>query len=278
MRRFIPIAAAVTVLAGVIATATAVGVGQPSPTTPAAKTPRWVTHVARYQGGISGGVRAMLAASQARTASPASAQRARPGAPAGSPGNNVQMNDDSTRRCRRTRRRSRKPGQPQVAVAAANDYVSGGNVVMRTLDGGRPGRRRGSRRSSAAPGTSARAGTRRSRTAARPHVLHGPAVLLPRAAVLRGPGLHVGRQRPARGRPAVRPRVPRPTSTTPPERSTCRSSTTRSYIAVDNTPTSPHYGRHVRHVHEVPHAAERVQRLLPAPACVHRLVPTRTRR
>jgi len=85
MRRFIPLAAAVTALAGLIVVTTAVGVGQPSPTTPAAKTPRWVTHVARYSGGISGGVRAMLASDQARTGS-SGAARARSGSPAGSPG------------------------------------------------------------------------------------------------------------------------------------------------------------------------------------------------
>src|SRR5204863_9150703 len=95
MRRFIPLAAAVTALAGLIVVTTAVGVGQPSPTTPAAKTPRWVTHVARYPGGISNGVRAMLAAAQARTGSPTGSASARPGSPAGDPGNNVQLNDDS---------------------------------------------------------------------------------------------------------------------------------------------------------------------------------------
>src|SRR5512133_4359859 len=87
MRRFTVIAAVLAVLGGVIATAAAVGVGQPSPTTPAAKTPLWVTHVARYSGGISGGVRAMLAASQARASSPTPG---RPSARAGSPANNVQ--------------------------------------------------------------------------------------------------------------------------------------------------------------------------------------------
>jgi hypothetical protein len=137
MRRFIPIAAAVAALAGVIATATAVGVGQPSPTTPAAKTPRWVTHVARYEGGISGGVRAMLAADQTRTGSAAGAASARPSAPAGSPGNNVQMNDDSYPPMPQNETAvAYKTTQPQIAVAAANDYVSGGVVVMRTSNGG----------------------------------------------------------------------------------------------------------------------------------------------
>ena len=136
MRRFIPLAAAVTALAGLIVATTAVGVGQPSPTTPAAKTPRWVTHVARYSGGISGGVRAMLASDQARTGS-AGAARARSGSPAGSPGNNVQMNDDSYPPLPQNETAvAYKTTHPQVAVAAANDYVSGGVVVMRTSNGG----------------------------------------------------------------------------------------------------------------------------------------------
>jgi hypothetical protein len=137
MRRFIPLAAAVTVLAGLIVATTAVGVGQPSPTTPAAKTPRWVTHVARYQGGISGGVRAMLASDQAKTGSAARATPARPGAPAGNPGNNVQMNDDSYPPMPQNETAvAYKTTHPQIAVAAANDYVSGGVVVMRTSNGG----------------------------------------------------------------------------------------------------------------------------------------------
>jgi hypothetical protein len=136
MRRFIPVAAAVTVLAGLIVVTTAVGVGQPSPTTPAAKTPRWVTHVARYSGGISGGVRAMLASDQARTGS-AGAARARSGSPAGSPGNNVQMNDDSYPPLPQNETAvAYKTTHPQIAVAAANDYVSGGVVVTRTSNGG----------------------------------------------------------------------------------------------------------------------------------------------
>jgi len=136
MRRFIPLAAAVTALAGLIVVTTAVGVGQPSPTTPAAKTPRWVTHVARYSGGVSGGVRAMLASDQARTGS-AGAARARSGSDAGSPGNNVQMNDDSYPPLPQNETAvAYKTAHAQIAVAAANDYVSGGVVVMRTSNGG----------------------------------------------------------------------------------------------------------------------------------------------
>src|SRR5262245_26082539 len=137
MRRFIPIAVALAVLACLIATAAAIGVGQPTPRTPAAKTPRWVTHVARYSGGISNGVRAMLAASQARTASPSGAKSARPGSPSAGPGNNVQMNDDSYPPLPQNETAvAYDTTHPQIAVAAANDYVSGGVVVMRTSDGG----------------------------------------------------------------------------------------------------------------------------------------------
>lgn len=137
MRRLILIAAGLAVLAGLIATAAAIGVGQPTPTTPAAKTPRWVMHVARYSGGISGGVRAMLAASQAKGTSPAGGASGRAGSRVGAPGNNVQMNDDSYPPLPQNETAvAYDTTHPQIAVAAANDYVSGGVVVMSTSDGG----------------------------------------------------------------------------------------------------------------------------------------------
>src|SRR5204863_8444279 len=117
MRRFIPIAVALAVLAGLIATAAAIGVGQPTPTTPAAKTPRWVTHVARYPGGISAGVRAMLASAQARSSG---APSAGPGSHGGG-GNNVQMNDDSYPPLPQNETAvTYNTTHPQIAVAAAN--------------------------------------------------------------------------------------------------------------------------------------------------------------
>src|SRR5438045_608792 len=125
MRRVIPIAVALAVLGGLIATAAAIGVGQPTPTTPAAKTPRWVTHVARYQGGISNGVRAMLAAAQTRTGKASGAASGRAGSPAGGPGNNVQMNDDSYPPLPQNETAvAYNTTHAQIAVAAANDYVS----------------------------------------------------------------------------------------------------------------------------------------------------------
>jgi hypothetical protein len=138
MRRFISIGVAIALVAGSVAVAAAVGGGQASPTTPAAKTPRWVTHVARYSGGISSGVRAMFASSQARTSAP-SGSHSRSGSPAGGggAGNNVQMNDDSYPPLPQNETAvAYDTTHPQNAVAAANDYVSGGVVVMRTSNGG----------------------------------------------------------------------------------------------------------------------------------------------
>src|SRR6185436_8045191 len=82
------------------------------------------------------GVRAMVSP-QAMAAR--AAGRARSGAAAsGSFGRNVQMNTDSNPpRPQNETAVATSLVNPKVAVAAANAYVSGGNVVMRTSDGGR---------------------------------------------------------------------------------------------------------------------------------------------
>ena len=134
MKRLIPATAVLAVLVIVIV-GQAAGIGSSTPTTPSAATPRWVTHVARYPGGISGTVRAVYAA---RGQNGAVSAAAKAGSKPDVAGANVQMNDDSN------------PAMPQnetavaynvtnqkIAVAAANDYVSGGVVVMRTSDSGR---------------------------------------------------------------------------------------------------------------------------------------------
>jgi hypothetical protein len=137
MRRFIPAAA---VLATVAAALTAASTVHATATT--ATTPRWVTHIQRYPGGISGGVRAMYAAQSQGAASNARvAAQIRSGGFVAAPlsnGPNVQMNDDSNPQLPQNETAvAYNVGNPLVAVAAANDYVSGGVVVMRTADGGR---------------------------------------------------------------------------------------------------------------------------------------------
>lgn len=100
-------------------------------------TPRWVKHVTRYPGGISNGVRAYLdpAVQQAqdkyRDAPMAQPRNA-------APLQNVQMNDDSLPPLPQNETAvAYNLTNPMIAVAGANDYVSGGVVVMRTTDGGR---------------------------------------------------------------------------------------------------------------------------------------------
>jgi hypothetical protein len=142
MRRLISATAVVAVLIGIVAGQNAAGLGGSAPTTPSAATPRWVAHVARYPGGISGGVRAVYAAQDqngaasaaATVQAPTAAARAEPDDGRG----NVQMNDDSYPPMPQNETAvAYKLTDPEVAVAAANDYVSGGVVVMRTSDGGR---------------------------------------------------------------------------------------------------------------------------------------------
>lgn len=111
-----------------------------SPVASADTAPRWVLHVQRYPGGISGGVRA-AASDEVATASSASAPA---GSPSSSPeppvasGGNVQLNDDSSPPMPQNETAvAASLEAPLVAVAAANDYVSNGLVVMATADGGR---------------------------------------------------------------------------------------------------------------------------------------------
>lgn len=96
--------------------------------------PLWVTHVKKFPGGISNGVRAALdpgaEAAQARHLAPTAAIGS---AVAG----NVQMNDDSYPPMPQNEESvAYSLDNPMIAVAGANDYVSGATVVMRTSDGG----------------------------------------------------------------------------------------------------------------------------------------------
>ena len=135
MRRLIPATVVLAALVGVIAGQNALGIGESSPKTPSAATPRWVTHVARYPGGISSGVRAVYAAQQQNGVARAAAK---PQAPVKNDGANVQMNDDSYPPMPQNETAvAYNVTSPKIAVAAANDYVSGGVVVMRTSDSGK---------------------------------------------------------------------------------------------------------------------------------------------
>ncbi|PZS04153.1 MAG: hypothetical protein DLM56_07170 [Pseudonocardiales bacterium] len=125
-----------TMLAVASTVAATIGVAVPIAATAAGGTPLWRLHVERYPGGISSGVRAQ--ASPEAAAAAAAHRSAGATAPAVSFGSNVQMNSDSNPPVPQNETAvAASLDNPMIAVAAANDYVSGGNVVMRTLDGGR---------------------------------------------------------------------------------------------------------------------------------------------
>ena len=121
-----------TVLLVAGSTAAATLAAAPSLAAAPATTPRWILHIQRYPGGISSGARAMVSA-------PAMAARAAKHAISGASasvsfGPNVQMNTDSNPPLPQNETAvAVSLANPKIAVAAANDYVSGGNIVMRRI-------------------------------------------------------------------------------------------------------------------------------------------------
>jgi hypothetical protein len=127
----------VAVSAGCVAASfLAAAPSQASRASQSAAPPRWILHIQRYPGGISDGVRAMVSA-EAMAARAAAHNGPVTGASA-SFGPNVQMNNDSNPPLPQNETSvAVSLANPKIAVAAANDYVSGGNIVMRSSDGGR---------------------------------------------------------------------------------------------------------------------------------------------
>lgn len=102
-------------------------------------TPLWVKHVQNYPGGISNGVRAYTDPNLVQ------AQALHGGGPFAGGGfssslgalDNAQINDDSSPPLPQDEAAvALNPSNPLVAVAAANDYVSGGVWIGTTRDGG----------------------------------------------------------------------------------------------------------------------------------------------
>ena len=101
--------------------------------------PLWVKHIQKYPGGISNGVRQMVSLDAQRVGRPSRA----PASIARVHGSNrhlrnVQMNNNSYPPLPQNETAvAYNTHNPLNAVAASNDYVSGGNTVMWTFDGGR---------------------------------------------------------------------------------------------------------------------------------------------
>jgi hypothetical protein len=106
----------------------------------AASTPRWVTHVKRYPGGISNGVRAytepgLQSAQAAARLSGVSSSSAATAGPRKL--HNLQVNQDSSPPLPQDETQIvHNPFNDMVAVGAANDYVNGGSQLYRTTNGG----------------------------------------------------------------------------------------------------------------------------------------------
>lgn len=230
----------ILLVAATLAALLAVMLPSGPPAGAATATPRWLLHVQRFSGGISNGVRAMAtpaaAAAQARHAAVVAA--------AGSGLHNVQMNDDSNPPLPQNETSvAASLTNPLVAVAAANDYVSGGVVVMRTANGGKTW---ASTRVQPQFG-----GTRDFCTGGDPAVAYS----------LRDKAFYLAQLCFFRSLPYSEVQVFKSVDngkTWTPGRQAARAATNFDYatgtvddsifndkelIAVDNTPTSPHYGR-----------------------------------
>ncbi|HEX9343644.1 MAG TPA: hypothetical protein VF995_08535 [Actinomycetota bacterium] len=218
----------------------AVVVPSGAPAGAANATPLWMLHTQRFSGGISGGVRAM--ASPEATA--AQARHAGVVAATGSGLHNVQMNDDSNPPLPQNETSAAASlANPLVAVAASNDYVSGGVAIMRTANGGRSW--------ATTRVVPQFGGTRDFCTGGDPAVAYS----------LRDHAFYVAQLCFFRALPFSEVQVYKSIDngkTWTPGREAARAASNfdyttgtvdasifndKEYIAVDNTPTSPHYGR-----------------------------------
>ncbi len=129
MRRALLSLLAIGTMVATIGLSASVGAAASSGTTPL-----WVKHVQNYPGGISNsvrsyldpGVQALQGNRQPRISNQTSSDFP-----------NLQMNDDTYPPLPQNETAvAYDTDEPLIAVAAANDYVSGGVVVMRTKDGG----------------------------------------------------------------------------------------------------------------------------------------------
>jgi hypothetical protein len=127
MRKAIGFSTALAVVAGLLTVGTSLA---------GAATPRWVTHVDKYPGGISGGVRAYL---EPGVAGANGGLRPTSSSPSpNAPLNNLQVNslDSNPKVPQNETQVVANPNNPMIAIAAANDYVNGGSQIYRTTNGG----------------------------------------------------------------------------------------------------------------------------------------------
>ena len=207
----------------------------------AAATPRWILHIQRYPGGISNGVRAMV--SPAAMAARAANRHAGASAPVSS-GSNVQMNTDSNPPLPQNETAvAVSVANPKIAVAAANDYVSGGNIVMRTTDGGRHWKSTRVVPFFRGTGDVCSGGDPSVAYSRRDHVFYMGQLCFFRTLPFSEVQVYASRDNGKTWTPGLE--AARAATNFNYQTGTVDTSTfnDKDYIAVDNTPTSPHYGR-----------------------------------
>jgi hypothetical protein len=128
-----------TIFVAALTLGATVGLAAPNGAAASGTTPRWVKHVRNYSGGLSGWVRSQLDPSVTfARAEYRNAPLVEASTPIGLPTQNLQMNSDTEPPVPQDETSvDYSRSHPEVAVAASNDYVSGGVDVMRTSDGGR---------------------------------------------------------------------------------------------------------------------------------------------
>ena len=235
MRRM---AATLVIAASVAASFLVAAPGQASKAAPA---PRWILHIQRYPGGISNGVRAMV--SPQAMAARAANRRADSSAPASS-GSNVQMNTDSNPPLPQNETAAAVSlANPKIAVAAANDYVSGGNIVMRTADGGRTWKSTRVVPFFRGTGDVCSGGDPSVAYSRRDHVFYMGQLCFFRTLPFSEVQVYVSRDNGKTWTPGLE--AARAATNFNYTTGVVNTSTfnDKDYIAVNNTPTSPHYGR-----------------------------------
>jgi hypothetical protein len=230
----------VTVLLVAGSTAAATLAAAPSLAAAPATTPRWILHIQRYPGGISNGARAMVSA-QAMAARAARHPISGASAPFGL---NVQMNTDSNPPLPQNETAvAASLANPKIAVAAANDYVSGGNIVMNTTDGGRHWSSTRVTPSFAGTGDVCSGGDPSVAYSRRDHAFYMGQLCFFRTLPYSEVQIYVSRDNGRTwtpGRAAARAATNFDYTTGTVDASTFND---KDYIAVDNNPASPHYGR-----------------------------------
>jgi hypothetical protein len=223
-------------------TAAATLAAAPSLAAAPAPTPRWILHIQSYPGGISNGARAMVSpeAMAARAAGhPISGASA-----SVSFGSNVQMNTESNPPLPENETAvAASLANPKIAVAAANDYVNGGNIVMSTTDGGRHWSSTRVTPSFAGTGDVCSGGDPTVAYSSRDHAFYMGQLCFFRTLAFSEVQIYVSRDNGRTwtpGRAAARAATNFDYTTRTVDASIFND---KDYIAIDNNPTSPHYGR-----------------------------------